>query len=102
MTEIVIICIYNVTIQIETKENKMARYSRSSYSKSSSKSSSKSYSRSSYTKSYNNSTKQTCAQRKSPTKHNGSWYDAGGSKVRSTKAYFGTIDSNGKNWKDGC
>lgn len=57
----------------------------------------KSYGRSGHVKSYNNSTKQTCAQRYSPTKTNsGTWYDAGGSRVKDAKAYFGTIDSNGK------
>jgi len=53
-----------------------------------------------YSKSYNNSTRQTCAQRKSPTKTSNGWYDAGGSKVRNTSAYFSTINSNGKYWKD--
>lgn len=53
-----------------------------------------------YCKSYNNSTKQTCAQRYSPTKTSKGWYDAGGSKVRNTSSYFKTINSNGKYWKD--
>jgi len=80
----------------------MARYgySRSSSSRSSS---SRSYGRGGYTKSYNNSTRQTCAQRKSPTKtSSGTWYDAGGGKVHNTKAYFKAIESNGARWKDGC
>ncbi len=50
-------------------------------------------------KSYDNSTKQTCAQRKSPTKHNGKWYDAGGNEVKDTDAYFKEIESNGKRWE---
>ena len=77
----------------------MARYG---YSHSSSRScrSSRSSSRSGYTKSYNNSTRQTCAQRYSPTKTSRGWYDANGSKVRDTNAYFGTIEKNGEHWKD--
>ena len=78
----------------------MARYgySRSSYSRSSS---SRSSSRSGYTKSYNNSTRQTCSQRYSPTKTNsGTWYDAGGTRIGNTKAYFSTIKSNGAHWKN--
>jgi hypothetical protein len=80
----------------------MARgYGRSSYSKgSSSRSSSKSYSSGGYKKSYNNSTKQTCAQRNSPTKVGKTWYDAGGGKVKDTSAYFSKISENGKRWKD--
>jgi len=64
-------------------------YSRSSRSTTSSRG---------YTKSYNNSTRQTSAQRKSPTKTSSGWYDVGGNKVRDTKAYFSTINSNGKKW----
>lgn len=78
----------------------MARYgySHSSYS---SKGCSRSSSRGGYTKSYNNSTRQTCAQRYSPTKTcKGTWYDANGSKVNDTKAYFSTIEKNGKYWKE--
>ena len=84
----------------------MARYGYSSSRSSSgrsyrSSSSSRSSGRSGYAKSYNNSTKQTCAQRYSPTKtSSGTWYDAGGSRVQNTKAYFNTINSNGKYWKD--
>jgi len=76
----------------------MARGYSSSRSSSSSHSSS---SKGGYTKSYNNSTKQTCAQRNSPTKVGKTWYDAGGDKVGNTKAYFDTINSNGQYWK-GC
>jgi len=68
-------------------------YSRSSSSRSCS-------SRGGYTKSYNNSTRQSCAQRRSPTKTSSGWYDAGGGKVHNTKAYFSAIDSNGAKWKD--
>ena len=82
----------------------MARYGyRSSGSRGSYGSSSRgrSGSRSGYVKSYNNSTRQTCAQRYSPTKtSSGTWYDAEGNRVKDTKAYFGTIDSNGRYWKD--
>jgi len=69
-------------------------YSRSSSSRSNSSRSG------GYTKSYNNSTRQTCAQRYSPTKTSRGWYDAGGSKVSNTKAYFSTIAKNGAHWKD--
>jgi hypothetical protein len=76
----------------------MARgYSRSSSGRRSSSRSS----RSSHTKSYNNSTRQTCAQRYSPTKVGKTWYDAGGDKVKDTSSYFGTISKNGEYWK-GC
>jgi len=64
-------------------------YSRSSRSSGSSRG---------YTKSYNNSTRQTSAQRNSPTKTSSGWHDAGGSKVQNTSAYFSAINSNGKNW----
>ena len=53
-----------------------------------------------YKKSYDNSTKQTCAQRKSPTKRDGKWYDAEGNIVKDTDAYFKTIEENGKIWED--
>lgn len=77
----------------------MARYG---YSRSSSRSygSSRGSGKGGYTKSYNNSTRQTCAQRYSPTKTGKGWYDAGGSKVRDTKAYFSTIEKNGAHWKE--
>ena len=71
----------------------MARYGSSSSRSSSNKGG--------YKKSYDNSTKQTSSQRKSPTKtSSGTWYDAEGGKVHDTKAYFSTIEKNGKNWKD--
>ena len=77
----------------------MSRYG--GYSRSSSRSSSsRSHGRSGYVKSYNNSTRQTCAQRYSPTKTSRGWYDAGGHKVHNTKAYFDTIKANGEKWKD--
>ena len=58
-------------------------------------------SRGGYKKSYNNTTRQTCAQRYSPTKTSRGWYDANGRKVRDTSSYFSTIEKNGKWWK-GC
>ena len=78
----------------------MARYGYGRSSSSSRSSSSRSYGRGGYTKSYNNSTRQTCAQRYSPTKTSRGWYDAGGGKVHNTKAYFKAIESNGAKWKD--
>jgi len=66
----------------------------------SSRSCSSSRSRSGYVKSYNNSTRQTRAQRLSPTKCGKSWYDASGNKVKDTRAYFSTIEKNGKIWKE--
>ena len=54
----------------------------------------------SHIKSYDNSTNQTCAQRKSPTKHNGEWYDAGGNKIKDVDAYFKEVESNGKRWEN--
>ena len=62
--------------------------------------SSRSSSRGGYSKSYNNSTRQTCAQRRSPTKTSRGWYDAGGGKVHNTSAYFSAIKSNGAKWKE--
>jgi len=53
-----------------------------------------------YTKSYDNSTRQTCAQRYSPTKTSGNtWYDAGGDRIRSTSSYFETVERNGRHWE---
>ena len=53
-----------------------------------------------YTKSYDNSTRQTCAQRYSPTKtSDDTWYDAGGERVRSVNSYFDAVDRNGRHWE---
>lgn len=93
MTVFVICIIYNSAI-LTTKRSQIMAYR--SYSRSSSRSSSSSKG---YSKSYNNSTRQTCAQRKSPTKTSSGWHDAGGGKVHNKSAYFSTIDSNGKNWE---
>ncbi len=51
-------------------------------------------------KSHNNTTKQTCAQRYSPTKHKGTWYDAEGNKIKNKKKYFKKLKENGKYWRD--
>jgi hypothetical protein len=97
------------TLYPSRKEAIMARSrcgssrSTSSRSRSGSGRSSRSYRSSrkgSYVKSHDNSTRQTCAQRYSPTKtRSGTWYDAEGNQVRDSKSYFGTIDANGKFWK---
>ncbi len=51
-------------------------------------------------KSHNNTTKQTCAQRYSPTKHKGTWYDSEGNKIKNKKKYFKKLKENGKYWRD--
>lgn len=59
----------------------------------------RSSSKSGYKKSYNNSTRQTCAQRFSPTKVGKTWYDAEGNRVRNKDAYFDTVNKNGRYWE---
>ena len=61
--------------------------------------SSDTYTTKQYLKSHDNSTYQTCAQKYSPTKIKNTWYDAQGNKVQDKKAYFRTIEKNGRYWE---